>query len=50
MKVGVAYVDLCISRHLKEKAGLGKWLHVISNICYLNSYATKKLQNKAVSS
>ena len=33
MKMGVAYVNVCGSRHLKEELAwaINEWLHVISN-------------------
>ena len=47
MKVGVAYMNICISKCLKEELAwaIDKWLRVIS---YSKKFTTKKLQNKAV--
>ena len=42
--MGVAYVNVCVSKRLKEELAwaVGKWLLIIS------SYTTKKLKNKAL--
>ena len=52
IKVSVAYVNVCMSRHLKEELAwaIDKWFWAISNtmLQYLNSYTTKNLKNKAV--
>ena len=48
IKVGVAYVNVRALKHLKELTwAIDKWLQVSSN-CYLKSYTTKNLKNKAV--
>ena len=49
IKVGVAYVNVHILRHLKEELAwaIDKCLQVISNN-YNVSYTTKNLKNKAV--
>ena len=50
--MGVAYVGVHISKHLKEELAwdTDNWLQVISNVVLLVSYATKELKNKAFSS
>ena len=51
MKVGVAYMNVCILRHLKEELAwvLDKWLQLISNKMLFKTViaTTKKLKNKA---
>ena len=46
---GVEYVNVCVSRRLKEELAwaIDKWLRVVSNKM-LFSYTTKKLKKKAV--
>ena len=49
--MGVAYMSIHVSRHLKEELAwaIGKWLWVISNTNVIkNSYTIKNLKNKAV--
>ena len=49
IKVGVAYVSVCVLSHLKEELALAidKWLQIISNTNVIkNSYTTKNLKNK----
>ena len=48
--MGVACMDVCTSRNLKEELAWAtdKQLQVISNIMLFNSYTTKKLKNIAI--
>ena len=52
IKVGVAYVIVCMLKWLKEELAraIDKWLRVISNKMLFKtvSYTTKKLKNKAI--
>ena len=46
--VCVAYINICVSRRLKQELAwaIDKWLWVINSTVF--SYAIKKLKNKAV--
>ena len=46
----MAYVNVCISRHLKEELGwtIDKQLRLIINKVLFISYTTKNLKNKTV--
>ena len=52
INVGMAYVGIHVSRHLKEELAwaIDKWLWIISNIMLFKTviYTTKELKNKAV--
>ena len=50
IKMGVAYVNVCVSRRLKEEVAWAM-INVLGLLvikCCLNSYTTKKLKKKAV--
>ena len=52
MKGGVAYMGVCMSRHLEEELAWAtdKWLWVINHIMLFRtvSYITKELKNKVI--
>ena len=50
IKMGVTYVNVCISKHFKEELvrAIDKWLQIISHIMPFKNYTTKKIKNKAI--